>query len=142
MPCDRQQVLKRLPNINPPETDEIRRSWTDTFVEMLCDARASPAARTQNRGKRMNITPGKSVGVQDLAPQNSGNESPSGSSSSEEEPDCSDSNDSECIVCGKLWSQSKRGDDWVQCMICKGWAHEKCAGFPRKQYKCMNCTKK
>ena len=102
VPCDRQQVLKRLPNINPPETDEIRRSWTDTFVEMLCDARASPAARTQNRGKRMNITPGKSVGVQDLAPQNSGNESPSGSSSSEEEPDCSDSNDSECIVCGKL----------------------------------------
>ncbi|PSN37911.1 hypothetical protein C0J52_19522 [Blattella germanica] len=125
VPCDRQQVLKRLPNIIPPETDELRRSWTDTFVDMLCDARASPAARTQNRGKRFNITPGKSVGVQDLAPQNSGNESPSDSSSSEEEPDCSDSNDSECIVCGKLWSQSKRGDDWVQCMICKGWAHEK-----------------
>ncbi|PSN31145.1 hypothetical protein C0J52_26568 [Blattella germanica] len=72
---------------------------------MLCDARASPAARTQNRGKRMNITPGKSVGVQDLAPRNSGNESPSDSSSSEDEHDCSDSNDSECIVCGKLWSQ-------------------------------------
>ena len=31
-----------------------------------------------------------------------------------------------CFVCCEHFNCSRPGDDWVQCLICKHWAHELC----------------
>lgn len=38
----------------------------------------------------------------------------------------SESSDAECLYCGYLYSHSTEG--WIQCWICKRWAHCSCAG--------------
>lgn len=35
-------------------------------------------------------------------------------------------NDAECLYCGESYSTSTEG--WVQCRVCKKWAHCSCAG--------------
>ncbi|KAJ9575664.1 hypothetical protein L9F63_007472, partial [Diploptera punctata] len=111
------------------------RCWTDSFVEMLRHTRAAPPI--SSRGKRINIITGKIVGLQDLLQKESRSkeisDSSSLSSTSEEEED-GNSNDAVCLVCKKLWSRSKSGEDWVECQICHAWAHEICAEYPKKQY--------
>ena len=37
-----------------------------------------------------------------------------------EEEDC------EYIVCGEFYSNSRAGEDWIQCSRCAKWAHELC----------------
>lgn len=43
-------------------------------------------------------------------------------------PDDSSSEEGEslCLVCIEPFGNSRPGETWVQCMICKGWAHEEC----------------
>lgn len=47
--------------------------------------------------------------------------------------------ETECLVCGKFYSNSVRGDDWVQCTRCSRWAHEKCVISNITFYVCINC---
>ncbi|KAG8314309.1 hypothetical protein J6590_108630 [Homalodisca vitripennis] len=54
------------------------------------------------------------------------------SSEDDEEEDCF------CLVCTGPYKESKLGDDWVQCMECKKWAHVKCTKNERF-YVCINC---
>jgi hypothetical protein len=42
--------------------------------------------------------------------------------------DDDDQEDSECLYCNSLFSQSKKGEGWVSCSLCKRWAYEECAG--------------
>lgn len=45
-----------------------------------------------------------------------------------------------CIICGETFEK-----DWIQCGICKGWAHENCADLEGNSlfYECDLCfTKK
>ncbi|KAB0799876.1 hypothetical protein PPYR_07756 [Photinus pyralis] len=46
------------------------------------------------------------------------------SSSSEEEEE-----EHACIFCNELFSDSKDKEGWIQCVNCKGWAHEACTGL-------------
>ncbi|XP_069685007.1 uncharacterized protein [Periplaneta americana] len=55
------------------------------------------------------------------------------SSETEDDEDCI------CVVCLKPYSKSKRGDDWIQCTMCKKWAHERCGGDD-PYYVCIHCT--
>lgn len=44
--------------------------------------------------------------------------------------------ETDCIICGEHFSE-----DWIQCCVCKGWAHENCANLEGDPlfYKCDNC---
>ena len=52
-----------------------------------------------------------------------------------------DEEDEMCLVCIVLYSTSRLGEKWVQCIQCKGWAHEECAniGFALT-FTCPNCN--
>lgn len=48
--------------------------------------------------------------------------------------------DTSCIVCEDHWTDSKAGEAWMQCRLCKGWLHEKCAGGSSSRGAiCQNC---
>lgn len=50
------------------------------------------------------------------------------------------SEDYACIVCQELYTQSKPGEHWVQCLFCNLWSHNECAGVDKKaQYICDFC---
>ncbi|KAJ9599017.1 hypothetical protein L9F63_010474 [Diploptera punctata] len=99
VPCDRQQVLKRVPNPIAEDGHEQERCWTVSFVEILRDTRA---AAITSRGKRMNIIAGKSVGLRDLLQKESRSKDISDSSiSSTSEEEDGDSNYAVCLVCKK-----------------------------------------
>lgn len=36
--------------------------------------------------------------------------------------------DPECFYCGEVWSKSRQEDGWIQCSVCKRWAHKACSG--------------
>ena len=56
------------------------------------------------------------------------------SSSADEQPDYF------CLVCLATWKQSREGELWVQCLECRGWAHEECTGIDKAPiYICHNC---
>lgn len=48
----------------------------------------------------------------------------SSSSTEEEEMDMPDA----CIFCNQILSKKRQEDGWIQCSICKEWAHEICSG--------------
>lgn len=43
-----------------------------------------------------------------------------------------------CLVCFQTYSSSKPGQDWIQCVSCKKWAHISCAE-DNPFYTCKNC---
>lgn len=40
-----------------------------------------------------------------------------------------DSLSSECAGCGEKYSQTKKKEDWVQCLHCSAWFHEGCSKY-------------
>lgn len=56
---------------------------------------------------------------------------------------CADSSSEEeeeafCLVCMGSFTQSKSGEQWVQCVVCHMWAHESCTN-KELRYICSNC---
>lgn len=50
--------------------------------------------------------------------------------------------DSECLICGEKYSQTKSADEWIQCTACLKWAHEGCTSCARAElvfFVCKNC---
>lgn len=47
--------------------------------------------------------------------------------STDEDGDDGDPN-ANCIYCNELYTASKSGEGWIQCIECRGWAHEGCCG--------------
>jgi hypothetical protein len=49
--------------------------------------------------------------------------------------------DYKCLICDDSWSESKPGEDWLQCGKCKGWLHAKCdsGSSLKKETVCENC---
>lgn len=50
------------------------------------------------------------------------------------------SDDCECLYCTELFSVT--GGQWMQCVLCSGWAHIECAGisYSTNTFKCDICT--
>lgn len=55
------------------------------------------------------------------------------------ESETDEEDDALCLICLKPYSQSKPGQDWIQCISCKKWAHIEC-GKDSKLYTCIHCT--
>lgn len=53
-----------------------------------------------------------------------------------------DDDDTSCIYCLSLYSNSKAGEKWIQCLSCRQWAHEECSFFNGKDLhlNCDNCA--
>lgn len=52
----------------------------------------------------------------------------------------SDEEDTICLVCGELYSESRPGEQWIQCVQCKLWSHFLCTPQnSRSYYICHNC---
>lgn len=51
----------------------------------------------------------------------------------------SENEDCLCIVRLKPYSESKSGQDWIQCTACKKWAHYHCGGED-PFYVCLHCS--
>ena len=47
-----------------------------------------------------------------------------------------------CPVCGESWVQSKPEEIWVECQLCKIWAHDACTARETEMYICDDCTVK
>nr|CAH7740251.1 unnamed protein product [Callosobruchus chinensis] len=47
--------------------------------------------------------------------------------------------DSFCLVCCESFEQSRAGEEWVQCVICKKWSHVRCTKGNIDTYVCLNC---
>ena len=43
-----------------------------------------------------------------------------------------------CLVCGEPYSNSKPGEEWIQCNMCKHWAHQDCTPRDCYYYICQN----
>lgn len=58
--------------------------------------------------------------------------------SQEVESDSEGDEETFCLVCLETYSTSKPGQDWIQCISCKNWAHISC-GEDSPTYTCINC---
>lgn len=44
-----------------------------------------------------------------------------------------------CIMCGEAYKDDAPGEEWVQCILCKQWAHVKCVNGNITSFICVNC---
>lgn len=52
----------------------------------------------------------------------------------------SNDDDYSCLVCCEAYSESLPGETWIQCQVCKEWAHTKCAPGAGLTFVCINCN--
>ncbi|KAG5862848.1 hypothetical protein JTB14_032129 [Gonioctena quinquepunctata] len=46
-----------------------------------------------------------------------------------------------CLICCDLYSNSRPGEQWIECVMCKNWAHSKCLKSEDvHSYVCQNCN--
>ncbi|XP_039968019.1 uncharacterized protein LOC120779720 [Bactrocera tryoni] len=48
--------------------------------------------------------------------------------------------DSKCLYFSTFYSEDRSGEIWVQCVSCKNWSHEECAGCEQDLFICDMCT--
>lgn len=48
--------------------------------------------------------------------------------------------DPDCMFCGEAYKRSKSGELWVQCMMCREWAHMLCTGCETHDFVCDFCS--
>lgn len=49
-------------------------------------------------------------------------------------------NENICLYCLEEYGTSRIDDGWVQCTVCKGWAHESCTGYDSEELDDFMCT--
>lgn len=59
---------------------------------------------------------------------------------SETNPEMNKCSSDECLYCGNFYSQSLEG--WIQCTMCRKWAHDSCAGVDDNEdtFECEICS--
>ena len=48
--------------------------------------------------------------------------------------------DAQCFFCNGKYSEDKRGEEWVKCLICEMWVHGDCSGYESGIYRCDYCN--
>ena len=95
------------------------------------------------KGKSMAPTKGKSMAPtkgKSMAPKNPRVVAAARESSKKQfcEDSSSDDESWPCLVCAEPFSNSRPGEKWVRCMMCRLWSHEECPNGDR-HYICQNC---
>jgi len=65
-PFNKQKVLNKVPSRSEENDDDKSRSWTEAFVDILSDVRNKKDTVKKFRGKKINISAGKSVRIDDI----------------------------------------------------------------------------
>lgn len=65
-PFNKQKVLNKIPNRSEDGDNDLSNSWTEAFVDILSDVRNRKELVKKSRGKKINISAGKSVRIEDL----------------------------------------------------------------------------
>lgn len=65
-PFNKQKVLNKVPSRSEENDDDISRSWTEAFVDILFDVRNKKDTIKKCRGKKINVSAGKSVRIDDI----------------------------------------------------------------------------
>lgn len=60
------KVLNKVPSRSEENDDDISRSWTEAFVDILFDVRNKKDTIKKCRGKKINVSAGKSVRIDDI----------------------------------------------------------------------------
>ncbi|XP_018798152.1 PREDICTED: uncharacterized protein LOC108974643 isoform X1 [Bactrocera latifrons] len=47
--------------------------------------------------------------------------------------------DAKCLYCSTFYSEDRPGEIWVQCVSCKNWSHDECAGCEQDLFICDMC---
>ncbi|KAI4458474.1 zinc finger fyve/phd-type [Holotrichia oblita] len=63
--------------------------------------------------------------------------------SSDDSPSEDRDEETSCMYCGELYSNSKPGEGWIKCVVCQMWSHDACAHVEVEddQYVCDFCPK-
>lgn len=47
--------------------------------------------------------------------------------------------DATCMFCEGKYSEDRKGEEWIQCILCKEWAHVGCSGAEVDFFICEFC---
>ena len=138
------QALSPVPKLSTPRTRKRKAEsaailTSSPFKKTLQEKQAAKQKKsvkvTQNREQpakgRKNADVRKTKGK-------SKKQSQRGKSKSGQDSESSDDEDWPCIVCAELWTNSRSREVWVECQLCKKWAHEKCTPGTHF-FICPNC---
>lgn len=50
-----------------------------------------------------------------------------------------DDDDASCMFCQEMFTNDRRGEFWIRCIMCSLWAHNACADAGKNIYVCDFC---
>lgn len=123
------QEIKQLPKIVPKITTRKRKAQKS---EILTSTPVKENLRLQQTPKRTKkVKNAKRKVLNDLKLKCPAPPPPAATDPTEE--------DVPCLVCGDTYGHSKPGEQWIQCNMCEGWAHQLCTIYKSGVYICDIC---
>lgn len=125
------ESIRPFPTAPPRKTNRGRKTrkstiYTDTpEKEEMRKEHENKIKRTKAKQVKKRLDGGKSK-------RNTNSKTSTQYASSSEEEECY------CLVCMSQYSESRPGENWIQCTGCKLWAHEECTKGDLS-YVCHNC---
>ncbi|XP_053623521.1 uncharacterized protein LOC128682698 [Plodia interpunctella] len=142
---NRRSIRKRKSTIytDTPEKEKLmelkqKQSCTE-YLKKKKTEKLTPKSQEKGKGKCKGKVKGKGKGKGKGKSRNKGanNKNKDNDAAASDESD--DDDDTICIECTESYSVSLPGEEWIQCIICKLWAHSKCAKGNLMFYECKNC---
>ncbi|KAL3288254.1 hypothetical protein HHI36_002703 [Cryptolaemus montrouzieri] len=134
--------LKTLENVCPPETEillnltplsNLIMSSYENETETETFKKTKSQSRTVQKTKKQLKNIGKYKGKEK-------DDTGEGNADDAIDSDCIDDDDTIRLECTESYADSIPGEQWVQCITCKLWAHSKCKSGNLMFFECKHCT--